>query len=75
MILTVRSERGPNPFGGLTKDENDNASLGNGRHNWIRIVEVTHDTPAEKVFELIIEDERPNGWLSFQAERLPSLYP
>jgi hypothetical protein len=62
-------------FGGLTYDENDQFGNGINRHNWIRIVEVTRTTPAEKVFELIINDERPHGWLSFQAERLPSLYP
>ena len=59
----------------LTKDENDQPANGIGKHNWIRVVEVTRDSPAEKVFELIINDERPGGWLSFQAERLPSLYP
>ena len=62
-------------FGGLTYDENDNFGNGINRFNWIRIVEVTRTTPAEKVFELTIKDERPSGWLSFQAERLPSLYP
>ncbi|QXD23300.1 aryl-sulfate sulfotransferase [Opitutia bacterium ISCC 51] len=62
-------------FGGLTYDKNDNFGNGVNRFNWIRIVEVTRTTPAEKVFELKISDKRPAGWLSFQAERLPSLYP
>ena len=39
------------------------------------IVEVTHSTPAEKVFELIIDDEPPNRWRVYRAERLPGLYP
>ena len=44
---------------------------------WARIVEVTHTTPAEKVFELIIRDEEnPEvGWIVYRAERLRSLYP
>ena len=44
-------------------------------HHWARIVEVTHTTPAEKVFEVVIDDEAPEGWAVFRAERLPSLYP
>ena len=40
-----------------------------------RIVEVTHETPAEKVFELIVEDEWPaGGWHVYRAQRIPSLY-
>ena len=44
---------------------------------WARIVEVTHTTPAEKIFELIVRDEaNPEvGWIVYRAERLPSLYP
>ncbi len=44
-------------------------------HNWARIVEVTHTSPAEKVFELLLDDEPPEGWRVYRAERLPSLYP
>ena len=44
-------------------------------HNWLRIVEVTHTKPAEKVFELVIDDAPPNGWRVYRAERLPGLYP
>jgi len=62
-------------YGGMSKDAEGNVSNGPMDHHWIRIVEVTHDTPAQKVFEIFIDDERPTGWLSFQAERLPSLYP
>ena len=48
-----------------------------GGLRWARIVEVTHTTPAEKVFELIIRDEEhPEvGWIVYRAERLQSLYP
>ncbi len=44
-------------------------------HHWARIVEVTHTTPAEKVFEIFIDDEAPEGWAVYRAERLASLYP
>ncbi len=62
-------------YGGLSTDADGNSISGGGGHDWVRIVEVTHDSPAEEVFELFVDDERPRGWLSFQAERLPSLYP
>jgi len=45
---------------------------------WARILEVTHTTPAEKVFELIIRDapgRSPSGWRVYRSERLSSLYP
>ena len=45
---------------------------------WARILEVTHTTPAEKVFELIIKDRPggpPSGWRVYRSERLRSLYP
>ena len=62
-------------YGGLVSDESGSPIVEGGGHNWVRIVEVTHETPAEKVFELFIDDERPAGWSVFRAERLPSLYP
>ena len=62
-------------YGGLVSDAAGAPIVEGGGHNWVRIVEVTHDTPADKVFELFIDDERPAGWSVFRAERLPSLYP
>jgi arylsulfate sulfotransferase len=62
-------------YGGLSKDAAGNISDRPTDHHWVRIVEVTHETPAQKVFELFVDDERPTGWLSFQAEHLQSLYP
>ena len=62
-------------YGGLVSDAAGTPIVEGAGHNWVRIVEVTHDTPAEKVFELFIDDERPAGWSVFRAERLPSLYP
>jgi arylsulfate sulfotransferase len=41
---------------------------------WARILEVTHETPAEVVFEVLLDDPRC-GWTVYRSERLPSLYP
>ncbi len=62
-------------YGGLVSDAAGDPIVEGGGHNWVRIVEVTHETPADKVFELFIDDERPAGWSVARAERLPSLYP
>ncbi len=45
-----------------------------GGHHFARILEVTHETPAEKVFEIIIDDPA-TGWAVYRSERIPSLYP
>ena len=44
-------------------------------HNWARIFELTHTTPAEMVFEVIIDDTPPAGWRVYRAQRIPGLYP
>lgn len=41
---------------------------------WARILEVTHEQPAEKVFEIVIDDPGM-GWTVYRSERIPSLYP
>ncbi len=41
---------------------------------WARVLEVTHTTPSEVVFEVVIDDPRC-GWTVYRSERLPSLYP
>ena len=59
-------------------DFDANISEERGGYRWARIVEVTHSTPPEKVFELIIKDETrpdPLGWAVFRSERLRSLRP
>ena len=43
-------------------------------HIWITLAEVTHTTPAEKVWEVIIDDPAVS-WASYRIERVPSLYP
>jgi arylsulfate sulfotransferase len=55
------------------KDGKPSASIFGG-HHWARILEVTHDTPADKVWEIIIDDPA-RGWAVFRADRIPSLYP
>jgi hypothetical protein len=48
-----------------------------GTSRWARVVEVTHQTPPQKVFELIVGDPSrpsPPGWTVYRATRMPSLY-
>ena len=66
-------------FGGITLDAEGvpSDSVGTSKRS-ARLVEVTHTTPAEKVFELSISDETPevsNGWTIYRSERIPGLYP
>ena len=45
---------------------------------WARVIEVTHTSPAKKVFELNVHvpgREGSTGWYIYRAERLRSLYP
>jgi hypothetical protein len=42
-------------------------------HNWITVTEVTHTMPAEKVWELVIDDRRW-GMAAFRTDRIESLY-
>jgi hypothetical protein len=46
-------------------------------HQWARILEVTHTTPANKVFEIRIDSGAGSdkGWSVYRSERLPSLFP
>jgi arylsulfate sulfotransferase len=49
-----------------------------GAVQWARIVEVTHDSPDEIVFELHVSEKGTNPGLGssvYRAERLPGLYP
>lgn len=61
--------------GGQMSDANGKPTSNFGAgHHWTSIVEVTHETPAEKVWEIVIDDPR-GGWASYRAERIASLYP
>jgi arylsulfate sulfotransferase len=46
----------------------------NQGRKWARVLEVTRTTPAEVVFEVVIDDPR-QGWTVYRSERLASLYP
>ena len=44
----------------------------------IRILELTHQQPAERVFEVSVDDDNPSGLanrMGNEAERIPDLYP
>ncbi len=41
---------------------------------WARVLEVTHETPAQVVFEVVLDDVQW-GWTVYRSERLASLYP
>jgi arylsulfate sulfotransferase len=49
----------------------DHPALG---QKWARVLEVTHELPAEVVFEVVIDDPT-FGWTIYRSERVPSLYP
>lgn len=60
--------------GGRVRDDAGNRVMGPlAGHPWITIAEVTHEMPAQKVWEIRIDDPRA-GWSVFKSERLPSLY-
>jgi arylsulfate sulfotransferase len=60
--------------GGVVTDADGIAVEPTGRRS-ARIIEVTHETPSEKVFELVVDAEWDNGgWHVYRAERLSSLY-
>ena len=41
---------------------------------WARVIEVTHEQPATKVWEMRLQED-DSGWSIYRAERLASLYP
>jgi len=45
----------------------------NQGQKWARVLEVTHDEPAEVVFEVVFDDPTW-GWTVYRSERLSSLY-
>ncbi|MEE2778064.1 MAG: aryl-sulfate sulfotransferase [Acidobacteriota bacterium] len=61
--------------GGLLTDKNGEFTTNFGAgHHWTSVMEVTRDSPAEKVWEVVIDDPE-GGWASYRIERVPSLYP
>lgn len=61
--------------GGRARDRegNDTEDFLTG-HLWVQLFEVTHEMPAEKLWEAVIDDPRW-GWTAFRTERIPKLNP
>lgn len=57
-----------------TDAEGNNVPPGPDTQRWARLVELTHEQPAQKVWELRLQ-EADSGWAIYRAERLPTLYP
>ncbi len=41
---------------------------------WARLMEVTHEAPYEKVWEMRLQED-DSGWAIYRADRLPGIYP
>ncbi len=61
--------------GGKYTDADGHPVASPGKLRWARVVEVTHTTPAEKIFELHITSEPPMGFHVYRADRIPTLFP
>jgi len=57
-----------------TNAEGENSPPGPGTQRWARLVEVTYTQPAEKVWEMRLQED-DSGWAIYRAERIPSVYP
>ena len=57
-----------------TNAEGKNSPPGPGTQRWARLVELTHAQPAEKVWEMRLQED-DSGWSIYRAERLPDVYP
>ena len=57
----------------VTKDGEQTNNFDAGRV-WVSVKEVTTTTPAEKVWEVVIDDPM-REWGSYRVERVPGLYP
>ncbi len=60
--------------GGRIKDKDGKPSINIiAGHHWVRILELSHEQPADKMWEIVIDDPRM-GWAVFRAERVAGLY-
>jgi hypothetical protein len=57
-----------------TDADGQNAAPGPGTQRWARLVELTHEQPAEKVWEMQLKED-DSGWSIYRAERIPGVYP
>ena len=61
--------------GGVIENAEGVATEGSDGRRSAHIIEVTHETPAVKVFELVVRgDWESGGWHVYLAQRIPSLY-
>ncbi len=63
-----------NVGGRETNADGQNAPPGMGTQRWASLIEVTHDQPAVKVWEMRLQADDSN-WSIYRADRLPSIYP
>jgi arylsulfate sulfotransferase len=63
-----------NVGGRETNAQGVNAPPGMGTQRWASLIEVTHDQPAEKVWQMDLRADDSN-WSIYRADRLPSIYP
>tara|TARA_B100001057_G_scaffold295171_1_gene295262 strand:+ start:173 stop:1783 length:1611 start_codon:yes stop_codon:yes gene_type:complete len=62
-------------IGGQESDpEGNNAGRAPDTQRWARLLEVTHETPSEVVWDMRLQDTGL-GWAIYRGERLPALYP
>ena len=62
-----------NVGGRETNDAGVNAPPGMGTQRWASLIEVTHETPAQKVWQMDLRQDDAN-WSIYRADRLPSVY-
>ena len=63
-----------NAGGRETNADGQNSPPGMGTQRWASLIEVTHDEPAEKVWEMRLQADDSN-WSIYRADRIPSVYP
>jgi hypothetical protein len=56
-----------------TNSEGKNSMPGPGTQRWARLVEVSHEQPAEKIWEMRLQAEDSN-WSIYRSDRLPGVY-
>lgn len=61
--------------GAIITDSAGVATNAEDGHRSARIMEVTHETPARRIFDLSVEGDEPGeGWHVYRAQRVPTLY-
>ena len=62
-------------IGGQESDlEGKNAGRAPDTQRWARLLEVTHETPSEIVWDMRLQDTGL-GWAIYRGDRLSTLYP